>query len=189
MSELVLTSPTLTHADLVQRAALWLRNQKNCRVVLTEQTTSLGEVPDAIGWKYGNCSYLIECKVSRSDFLADRCKPFRIDGSRGMGVYRYFMAPMGLLTVDDLKGRCDGWGLLLVQGRRVFVRREAEAQIGRAEDEEIAQLVQALAQAQMRVDVPLHEWLTGPDSPVGRLRAARREMRRREEERKRTIPM
>jgi hypothetical protein len=52
MDTLTLTSPDFTHAQLVQRAALWLRNNERCRVVLTEQTTGSGEIPDALGWKY-----------------------------------------------------------------------------------------------------------------------------------------
>ncbi|WP_152495198.1 adenylosuccinate synthase [Dickeya sp. NCPPB 3274] len=51
--------------------------------------------------------------MSRSDFLADRKKPHRQEGC-GVGTYRYFMCPEGLITIDDLPDR---WGLLWVNSR------------------------------------------------------------------------
>ena len=79
--------------------------------------TGNGENPDAIGWYTGR-TMLVECKVSRSDFLADRKKPFRANPERGLGLYRYFMAPKGLIKVDELPARR---GLLEVNGGRVSV--------------------------------------------------------------------
>ena len=177
MTQLTLTSPGITHADLVLRAASWLRNRKRCRVVLTEQTTGTGEIPDALGWRYLTESILIECKVTRSDFFADRSKPFRCDPALGMGVYRFFMAPSGVLRLEDLDEKCPGWGLLEVRGRTIRQLRDAEPQPKHDESEEVAQLVQALAQTQMRVQQPLHIWLTGPESPVGQMRAQQKQSR------------
>ncbi len=110
---------TLTHADLVKIAGRWLRNTAGCTVVLEElcAATGNGENPDAIGWYTGR-TMLVECKVSRSDFLADRKKRFRANPERGLGLYRYFMAPKGLIRVDELPAR---WGLLEVSGSRVMV--------------------------------------------------------------------
>lgn len=109
----------LTHADLVKIAGRWLRNTAGCSVVLEElcAATGNGENPDAIGWYTGR-TMLVECKVSRSDFLADRKKPFRANPERGLGLYRYFMAPKGLIKVDELPAR---WGLLEIYGGRVSV--------------------------------------------------------------------
>ena len=53
-----------------------------CGVVLSEQACVSGEMPDAIGWKRANHSVLVECKVTRADFLADRGKPFRTSRKR-----------------------------------------------------------------------------------------------------------
>lgn len=64
----------ISHAQLVTVAARWLG--RRCSVVLTELQTS-GEAPDAIGWSHRQ-STLVECKVSRSDFLSDRRKQFMI---------------------------------------------------------------------------------------------------------------
>ena len=66
----------MTHGQLVERAVRWLRSYR-CGVVLSEQACVSGEMPDAIGWKRANHSVLVECKVTRADFLADRGKPFR----------------------------------------------------------------------------------------------------------------
>jgi len=179
MNEFALTSTGWTHAALVHRAASWLHTRLRCRVVLTEQTTGGGEIPDAIGWKFLTESHLIEAKVSRADFFADRLKPFRCVPATGMGTYRYFMVPAGIVTVDDLAAHCPGWGLLEVKGRSVYVTRKPIAQPAKNETQEIAQLTQALMQAQLRIEEPLHSWLTGPDSPVGRFRASQREERQR----------
>jgi len=173
LTNLLLTSPGPTHAALVKRAAGWLRNKMNCRVVLAEQTTGSGEIPDAIGWKYWTQSYLIECKVSRSDFFADGCKPFRCDPALGMGMYRYFMAPAGVLTAVDVSNHL-GWGLLEVVGRKVRVLKKAEPQSKHNYAEEVAQLVQAVAMAQANISEPFHEWITGPDSAYGKVRAEQR---------------
>ncbi len=66
----------MTHAQLVEQAVAWLRGYR-CGVVLSEQACVSGEMPDAIGWKRASHSVLVECKISRADFLADRDKPFR----------------------------------------------------------------------------------------------------------------
>ena len=128
------------HAALVERAARWLRNscvvacdrypirldRFSCGVVLTECPGGNGEIPDAIGFAYGaRISVMIECKVSRSDFFADINKKFHRTGNRakyGLGRYRYFMSPQGVLRFDDMPER---FGLLEVIGRRVVVTRLA----------------------------------------------------------------
>jgi len=127
----------VSHADLVDRARRWLRYstvidprhldgtkplyKQRCGVVATELVTAESETADAIGWMQGGrVSVLIECKVSRADFFADRKKPFRIHPERGVGRFRFYMTPCGLVTVDELPDR---WGLLEVSGRSVRVLR------------------------------------------------------------------
>lgn len=75
-----------------------------------------GEQPDALGFRNG-ASCLLEAKCSRSDFLADKKKKFRVDPSMGMGDWRFFICPAGLISEDELPS---GWGLLEVKGTRVF---------------------------------------------------------------------
>jgi len=53
------------------------------------------------------------CKVSRSDFLADRKKPSRI--GIGMGTYRYYLVPEGVAYAFELP---PGWGLLEYKNKR-----------------------------------------------------------------------
>ena len=110
----------MTHALLVKKAAAWLRSI-GCRVVLTERTTGK-EFHDAIGWKPhwrgAPTSYVVECKVSVSDFRADRRKASRKSYDVRPGQHCYYLTPVNLLKVDrsgwplEAKGLPDGWGLL-----------------------------------------------------------------------------
>ena len=98
----------MTHAQLVEKAVHWLRRYR-CGVVLSEQACANGEMPDAIGWKRACHSVLVECKVTRADFLADRAKPFRVEPGQGVGCERFYLVPAGLLRCQELP---EGWGLL-----------------------------------------------------------------------------
>jgi hypothetical protein len=106
----------MTHAQLVRMAENWLRRNYRCGIVLSEQSCASGETPDVIGWK-GKCrSVLVECKVTRADFLADQAKPFRKSPELGMGCERFYMAPAGLIRAGEIPPR---WGLLECKGREV----------------------------------------------------------------------
>ena len=98
----------MTHSQLVEKAVHWLRRYR-CGVVLSEQACVSGEMPDAIGWKRACHSVLVECKVTRSDFLADRAKPFRVKPGQGVGCERFCLVPAGLVRREELP---QGWGLL-----------------------------------------------------------------------------
>jgi len=111
----------MTHSELVQRAVHWLRGYR-CGVILSEQACASGEMPDAIGWKRACHSVLVECKISRADFLADREKLFRQKQQMGMGCERFYMTPAGLLHAEELP---NGWGLLEYRNRRVAVVQSA----------------------------------------------------------------
>lgn len=106
----------MTHAELIELAAAWLRRKH--AVVITEMTHGAGEEPDAIGFTGYGKSTLVECKASRSDFIADRKKWFRRNQQMGMGHRRYLLAPDGLISVAELPS---GWGLLKPTGRGVRV--------------------------------------------------------------------
>lgn len=110
---------TGTHAELCHAGERWWRRH-GCRVTLRDPFKALvhtGECPDVIGWRDGY-SVLIECKVSRSDFLADRKKPFRKKPELGMGDARLFLAPPNVIHVADLP---PGWGLLIYESWRVRI--------------------------------------------------------------------
>jgi hypothetical protein len=107
----------MTHAQLVERAVRWLRSYR-CGVVLSEQACVSGEMPDAIGWKRANHSVLVECKLTRADFLADRGKPFRQKPEEGVGSERFYLTPSALVRLEELP---PGWGLLEFRRGRVEV--------------------------------------------------------------------
>jgi hypothetical protein len=100
----------LSHADLVRVACRWLAKTKRCPLVFAEAGKNVGvEEPDALGFAgLGTLAYVVECKVSRADFLADGKKRHR---ATGMGSHRWFLAPMGLIATDEIPA---GWGLLVV---------------------------------------------------------------------------
>ena len=118
----------MTHAQLVEISVKWLRSYR-CGVVLSEQACASGEMPDAIGWKRASHSVVIECKVSRADFLADREKPFRCKPEIGLGCERFYMAPAGLLRPEELPA---GWGLLEYHNRMVKMVRESAKDLRKA---------------------------------------------------------
>ena len=99
----------------------WLRRYR-CGVVLSEQACVSGEMPDAIGWKRKCHSVVVECKISRADFLADRAKPWRRKPEGGLGCERFYLTPAALVQPDELP---PGWGLLECSNRRVEMVRPA----------------------------------------------------------------
>ena len=108
----------MTHPGLVELAVKWLRSHYRCGIILSEQACCSGEIPDVIAWK-GRCrSVVVECKVSRADFLADRNKPWRQNPETALGCERFYLAPAGLIGTNELP---DGWGLLEARGRKVEV--------------------------------------------------------------------
>jgi hypothetical protein len=107
----------MTHAQMVEIAVRWLRSYR-CGVVLSEQACVSGEMPDAIGWKHACHSVLVECKVSRADFLADREKPFRLKPEKGVGSERFYLTLPSLVKVEELPV---GWGLLERRRGRIEV--------------------------------------------------------------------
>lgn len=100
----------MTHSELVKIAERWLVSSRGCGAVLTELVTLYPEIPDAIGFRDGT-STLIECKASRADFLADAKKVFRRNTWMGMGTFRFYLCPAGIITPEDLPPK---WGLIWV---------------------------------------------------------------------------
>jgi len=73
---------------------------------------------DAILFDSGS-SYLIETKISRGDFLADFKKAHRQEGC-GIGNYRYYACPTGLIKPEELPEK---WGLIYVD----LIKKSARA--------------------------------------------------------------
>lgn len=110
--EAVQACDDMTHDDLVEIAENWLLKSKGCGFALTElrAMTNNGEVPDAIGWRSG-ITILVECKTNRADFHADKKKIFRRRPQTGMGSFRFFICPAGIINPEDLPEK---WGLVWV---------------------------------------------------------------------------
>lgn len=100
----------MTHQELVTLAIKWLQ-YRNHHVIVTELATQDCEEPDAIGWKSGGHTTLIECKTSRSDYLADKRKPYR--RCKGIGQFRYYLTTPGVVTPGEV---AYGWGLMESHG-------------------------------------------------------------------------
>lgn len=107
--------PSDQHNSLVKLGEKWMRRQ-GFSVTATE-ITSVGsrERPDVIAFRAG-CSAIIEVKVSRSDFLADAKKTERQTPELGLGNYRFYLCPMGLIKPEELPPK---WGLLGADGVKI----------------------------------------------------------------------
>lgn len=140
------------HEQLVDAAVLWLRRKYRCGIVLSEQYCATGEVPDAIGWR-GMChSVVVECKASRADFLADAAKPFRKAPEEGLGCERYYLAPPGLISPEELPKH---WGLLEYARRDVKVivkaaRKNLRTEIGLMKEMNL--LLASLRRVEVRIE-------------------------------------
>lgn len=108
----------MTHDDLCLIAHKYL-SKNGFGVVFHDKfkaVTHTGEQPDCLGFRSG-VSCLIECKTTRSDFLADRKKRFRQNPELGLGDWRFMLTPKGLISVEELPV---GWGLLETCGNRML---------------------------------------------------------------------
>src|ERR1700681_2264442 len=110
----------MQHSTLVATGVRWLG--RPCSVVLYEFAAAADENPDVIGWASGAGAILIECKLSRSDFLEDAKKTVRKNPRTGMGQRRYYLCPPDVIQVTDLPKK---WGLLWATKGKVIVKREA----------------------------------------------------------------
>ncbi|HUW44287.1 MAG TPA: hypothetical protein VMW50_00675 [Dehalococcoidia bacterium] len=115
----------IRHSDLVQRAKKWLEkthgNKFACGVVLAEYNSHADEIPDVIGFNAKH-SILIECKVSRQDFKADKYKQHR-HYTKKLGNYRYYLTLPNVACSADIN---NGWGLLYATDKRIIEVKESE---------------------------------------------------------------
>lgn len=146
----------MRHSTLVSMGVRWLTRQ--CSVVLYEFATQADENPDVIGWSPAG-SVLLECKLTRSDFLKDASKPVRRNPRSGMGHRRYFLCPSNVIEVKDLPPK---WGLIWAARNQIVVKREARGHPERNLVAEVQFLTSMLRRAQIRIGTrPLSEWLRG----------------------------
>lgn len=149
------------HSSLCVAACRWLVRSNHAKHAFAEfQSMTLSEFPDAIGFPAGvwRGPTVIEVKVSVEDFRRDRHKGWRhrekvgLGHSCGMGRWRYYLVPEGLVGVDDVP---DDHGLLYasVKRSRVAVRKMKEAPIRETRDvgSELSILGTALQRSQMGI--------------------------------------
>jgi hypothetical protein len=134
----------MNHSDLVARAARWLKSKRYPIVLSDVRITAISELPDVIGFRTSGDSLLVECKASREDFRRDSLKFFRRVPEAGMGYFRWYFAPVGVLKPEDMPTR---WGLALVDGERVSIAKKPTPFVERAIRVENTLLVSALRRA------------------------------------------
>ena len=93
------------HSELVQLAKKWLMGKGYC--IIAVETKCTREEPDVIAWdRTGDKTVVLECKSNYEDFKHDRQKFFRRSPVFGMGDYRYYFVPKGVVNLDGLPA----WG-------------------------------------------------------------------------------
>jgi hypothetical protein len=120
------TNNLITHKQLCRIAAQYLAGHRfNCPVVVTEFSSIKNyEIPDALGFDSNGKSYLIECKISRSDFLADKNKIFRQNfGELGIGNERYYLVPAGMVEPNEVPEK---WGLIEQGEHNILMTKKPE---------------------------------------------------------------
>jgi hypothetical protein len=102
----------VNHKEICLVAARWLRRNclERCPVVFSDLVTVAIETPDVIGFNHQH-TVLIEVKTSRRDFLADKKKIFRQHPEQGMGSFRLYLCPEGVINPTDVPEK---WGLLWI---------------------------------------------------------------------------
>jgi len=115
----------ITHDALVTQAKKWLEEAHGtkfaCGVVLAEYNCRLSEIPDVIGFS-ADRSILIECKISRADFLADK-KKFCRQQIKQVGNFRYYLVLPHVACAEDID---NGWGLLYATDKQIREVKESE---------------------------------------------------------------
>lgn len=138
----------MTHDELVKRAVKWLkepsRGKSGCGVAVPEIVSTSYETPDAIGWVGGGFSYMIECKVSRADFLCDRKKGRQLFGC---GYKRFYLCPPGLIKPDELP---EYWGLLYCHPDEITLEVDAPINKNRNLSGEMAMMYSLLRRCESR---------------------------------------
>jgi len=127
----VLPTVRASHDELSLIVAKWLKKHSqnilipNCATIAVDMKTIEEEKPDVIGWN-GCSSIMIEVKVGRGDFLQDFKKPFRKYPEKGVGQYRYYCCPDGLIKENEIPEK---WGLLYLNDKnKIEIIKVAEIQ-------------------------------------------------------------
>lgn len=104
----------LTHDDIGELAAKKLKGMGYIACFANITSAAAGEKPDALGVDSAGITFLVEAKISRADFAADKKKRHRQEGVSSIGQYRAFITPKGLLKPEEIPY---GWQLWEVHGK------------------------------------------------------------------------
>lgn len=115
----------MTHSELISFAwynIFFNKFKSPCGILATfeSNTAQTLEVPDIIG--FGNTiddCVVVECKASRSDFLHDAKKPFRVYPEKGMGKKRIYVVNDGV--VRGAHEIPKGWECFVVVDSDTFI--------------------------------------------------------------------
>lgn len=121
---------SMTHKEVIEITQKFLDRKKGKRwsvfLTFSEIVTIEHEIPDIIGFASGS-STIIEVKISRSDFLKDKKKSFRYIPQLGMGNYRFYACPDGLIKESEIP---ENWGLIYInKKKKCEIIKEPERQI------------------------------------------------------------
>lgn len=98
----------INHDMLGEIAAKYLRSKGWHFAIPNLWSAIITEKPDCLAFDIDGKSFLVEAKMSRSDFLADKKKYARKNPEKGAGAYRAYITPKGLLSADEIPY---GWQL------------------------------------------------------------------------------
>lgn len=110
------------HRELCEIGAKFLKrpasgNGHGCHYAIIEPAC-YGENPDVFGVRHGTGwdagTIVIEVKVGRGDFLKDKEKPHRANPETGLGRWRYYLCPTGLIQPHEVPEK---WGLIYANSR------------------------------------------------------------------------
>lgn len=119
-------SQEINHEFLIAKARTWLK-KFGCLVIASEVKISATDCPDALGWRNGFQTVLIECAASRPAFLSKKKK---IESKNSVyGDYRLILTCTGV--VKELSELPAAWGLLVYDPseRSITVQANAQRQV------------------------------------------------------------
>lgn len=110
------------HYELCCKAATWIRQPKNGEKwfapfsLSTVELVCTGQELTDVYATNGEISCVIEVKTSHKDFEVDGAKYTRRHPDEGLGDFRYYLCPAGLIQIDELPPY---WGLLYYENGKI----------------------------------------------------------------------
>lgn len=116
------------HYELCCKAATWIRQPRNrekwhnqYQLSVVELVCTGKELTDVYATN-GEISCIIEAKTSHQDFEVDGAKYTRLRPDEGLGDFRYYLCPEGLIKENELPPY---WGLLYYKDGKIVKVKSA----------------------------------------------------------------